>query len=39
MEKAIAGDRDCMYLSYTRDVMDVVTSFRREWGFFYPEEE
>ncbi len=39
MEKAIAGDRDCMHLSYTRDVMDIMTDFRREWGFFYPEEE
>ena len=38
MEKAVSGDGD-MYLSYTKDVMDMMTEFRRSWGFTYPEEE
>ena len=39
MERAIAGDAECMQLSYTRDVMDMMTSFRKSWGLTYPEEE
>lgn len=39
MEKAIAGDSSCMYFAYTRDVMDMMTTFRRSWGYTYPEEE
>lgn len=39
MERAIGGDADCMYLSYTKDVMDLMTEFRKEWGLKYPEEE
>lgn len=39
MEQAIGGDADCMYLSYTKDVMDLMTEFRKEWGLKYPEEE
>ena len=39
MEKAINGEPGCMYLSYTKDVMDMMTEFRKEWGFKYPEEE
>lgn len=39
MEKAIMGDAECMHLDYTRDVMDMMTSFRKSWGFIYPEEE
>lgn len=39
MEKAIAGDTDCMHLDYTRDVMDMMTSFRKSWNLVYPEEE
>lgn len=38
MESAISGDGD-MYLEYTKDVMDMMTEFRRSWGFTYPEEE
>ena len=38
MEKAVSGDGD-MYLSYTKDVMDMMTEFRRSWGFTNPEEE
>ena len=39
MEKAINGEPGCMYLSYTKDVMDMMTEFRKEWGFKYPKEE
>lgn len=39
MEKAITGNTECMHLDYTRDVMDMMTSFRKSWGFTYPEEE
>lgn len=28
-----------MYLNYTKDVMDIMTQLRQEWGFTYPEEE
>ena len=39
MEAAIAGDENCMHLDYSRDVMDMMTAFRKDWGFWYPEEE
>ena len=39
MEKAICGDRECMHLEYTKDVMDMMTELRKSWGFRYPEEE
>lgn len=39
MERAISGDTECMHLEYTKDVMDMMTAFRNEWGFKYPEEE
>ena len=39
MEKAIAGDEECMHFEYTKDVMDMMTEFRKSWGFTYPEEE
>lgn len=39
MERAVNGDKDCMCLQYTRDVMDMMTRFRRSWGLKYPEEE
>ncbi|MDO4478690.1 MAG: Gfo/Idh/MocA family oxidoreductase [Lachnospiraceae bacterium] len=39
MESAIRGDTGVMHLDYTKDVMDMMTAFRREWGFTYPEEE
>ena len=38
MEKAIRGDAECMHLDYTKDVMDMMTEFRKEWGFQYSEE-
>ena len=31
--------KDCMYLEYTKDVMDMMTAIRRDWGMTYPEEE
>ena len=39
MEKSINGDVDCMHFDYTKDVMDMMTEFRKSWGFKYPEEE
>ena len=36
--EAIRGDAECMHLDYTKDVMDMMTEFRKEWGFQYPEE-
>ncbi len=28
-----------MYLDYTRDVMEIMTDIRKQWGMTYPEEE
>jgi len=39
MEKSINGDKKCMLLDYTKDVMDMMTEFRNSWNFKYPEEE
>ena len=39
MEKAVSGEESCMYLDYTRDVMDIMTRIRKDWGMKYPEEE
>ena len=39
MEKAIKGKKNCMFLDYTKDVMDMMTYFRKQWGLKYPEEE
>ncbi len=39
METAITNGTDSMYLEYTKDVMDMMTQIRREWGMVYPEEE
>ena len=39
MEKAINGDKKCMLLDYTKDVMDMMTEVRNSWNFKYPEEE
>lgn len=38
-EGAINGDKNILYLDYTRDVMDIMTKVRYEWGMKYPEEE
>lgn len=37
MEAAVRGEGD-MFLPYTRDVMALMTTLRREWGVTYPEE-
>lgn len=39
MEQAINGNKSVMHLSYTQDVMELMTAFRKEWGLTYPEEE
>ena len=40
MEKAVtSGDAAHMKLGFSRDVMDIMTSLRNEWGLRYPEEE
>lgn len=39
MEAAVAGEDDCTYLNYSRDVMDLMTQLRKDWGLTYPEEE
>lgn len=38
MEKAINGDDSGIFIEYTKDVMDIMTQIRREWGMYYPEE-
>ncbi len=39
MEMAVSGVSDEMHLDYTRDVMDMMTEIRSQWGLKYPEEE
>lgn len=39
MEAAIGGNDSVMHLQYTKDVMDMMTEIRRQWGMNYPEEE
>lgn len=40
MEQAvITGDHSVMRLDFTRDVMDIMTKLRQQWGLTYPEEE
>ena len=39
MEKAVRGDNEVAYLNYTKDVMDIMTHIRKEWGLVYPEEQ
>lgn len=39
MEQAVqSGDAEGMHLNYTKDVMDIMTGLRKEWGLQYPEE-
>ena len=38
MEKAIKEKKNCMFLDYTKDVMDMMTYFRKQWGLKYPKE-
>ena len=40
MEQAIqTGDHSAMRLEFSRDVMDIMTRLRQQWGLTYPEEE
>lgn len=39
MEAAVRGLDNKMQLTYTRDVMELMTQLRQEWGLTYPEEE
>lgn len=39
MEEAISKESNNMHLDYTIDVMDIMTSIRKDWGMTYPEEE
>ena len=39
MEAAVAGENDYSYLNYSRDVMELMTQLRKDWGLTYPEEE
>ena len=39
MEQAVrSGNADGMHLEFTKDVMDIMTKLRRDWGMKYPEE-
>ncbi|MFR5717062.1 MAG: gfo/Idh/MocA family oxidoreductase, partial [Streptococcus salivarius] len=35
----VAGEDDHTYLNYSRDVMELMTQLRKDWGLVYPEEE
>lgn len=40
MEQAVCtGDESAMQLTFTRDVMQIMTRLRNRWGLIYPEEE
>ena len=39
MEAAVKGNKEVTHLNLTKDVMDIMTGIRREWGLVYPEEE
>lgn len=39
MEKAILGNEEAILLSYTEDVMKIMTDLREEWEMYYPEEK
>lgn len=39
MEAAVKGNKEITHLNLTKDVMDIMTEIRREWGLVYPEEE
>ena len=38
MEQAVLGGKNEMDLSYTSDVMDIMTKIRQRWSLVYPEE-
>lgn len=39
MEEAVRGRKNVMQQAMTKDVMDLMTKIRTDWGLFYPEEE
>lgn len=39
MENAVLTNSNQMHLNYTKDVMDIMTSLRKDWKMTYPEEE
>ena len=39
MEAAVLGQENHLYLNYGRDVMELMTQLRKDWGLVYPEEE
>ena len=39
MEDAVAHGGQGMCQAYTKDVMDLMTAIRQQWGLTYPEEE
>ena len=39
MEAAVKGNKEVTHLNLTKDVMDIMTEIRGEWGLVYPEEE
>lgn len=39
MEQAVANGGKGMCQEYTKDVMDLMTAIRQQWGLTYPEEE
>ena len=39
METAVTGQENHLYLNYSRDVMELMTQLRKDWGLVYPEEE
>lgn len=38
MEAAVSGSVNAMRLDYTAEVMEIMTSLRKDWGLVYPEE-
>ena len=39
MEAAVSGQENHLYLNYSRDVMELMSQLRKDWGLVYPEEE
>lgn len=39
MEQAVRGETFLMSLSLTRDVMEIMTSLRKDWGMYYESEQ
>lgn len=39
MESAVSGEENLMRLDFTKDVMEIMTKLRKEWGVVYKEEK